>query len=72
MNVTRERSGRFVALIALLALLVRLPQGTFACSTLLVGKEATSDASVLMSSSCDGGYHGSDLRHACPKISPRH
>ncbi len=58
MNVTRERSGRFVALIALLALLVRLPQGTFACSTLLVGKEATSDASVLMSSSCDGDIMG--------------
>ncbi|MHC4581293.1 MAG: hypothetical protein ACYS14_07530, partial [Planctomycetota bacterium] len=58
MNVTNERFGRFVALMALLALLVCLPQETFACSTILVGKEATSDGSVLMSSSCDGDIMG--------------
>jgi hypothetical protein len=57
MNLSSERLGK-VVLIALLVLLGRLPQETFACSTILVGKAATSDGSVLMSSSCDGDIMG--------------
>lgn len=60
MNVINinNRSRRFIVLIGLLGSLAWMPRQSFACSTILVGKKATSDGSVLMSSSCDGDIMG--------------
>ena len=49
---------RAIALLLVLAIAsVPLPQAT-GCSTILAGKQATADASVLMSHSCDGDVMG--------------
>ena len=58
MIAINKRSKRFIILIGLIGTLPWAPQEAFACSTLLIGKKATFDGSVLMSSSCDGDIMG--------------
>jgi dipeptidase len=50
-------SGPAITLCAVAALL-GTSQGTRACTTILVGKAATEDGSVLMATSCDGDIMG--------------
>ncbi|MHC4118593.1 MAG: C69 family dipeptidase [Planctomycetota bacterium] len=54
MNATKNKLLRIVSALVLVASGAWTLSESFACSTILVGKKATSDGSVLMSSSCDG------------------
>lgn len=58
MNTINERYNVLIVLIGFIGSLVLAPEVSSGCSTILVGKKATSDGSVLMSSSCDGDIMG--------------
>jgi len=58
MNVINNRSGTLIVMIGLIGALVWTSRQTLGCSTILVGRKATNDGSVLMSSSCDGDIMG--------------
>jgi len=58
MNPINEKSQKLIVLLGVIGPLAWMPREAFACSTILVGKKATSDGAVLMSSSCDGDIMG--------------
>ncbi|MBN1805757.1 MAG: C69 family dipeptidase [Sedimentisphaerales bacterium] len=60
MNIVNinNKPWRFVTIISFLLWLSWTAGRSFACSTIMAGNKATSDGSVLMSSSCDGDIMG--------------
>jgi len=56
-EVRRLRTGRLVSL-AILAVACPAARPAAACTTILVGRRATADGSVLLASSCDGDVMG--------------
>jgi len=60
----RTRCGRPRALALIVCLALATVYPAHACTTVMVGKQATADGSVLMASSCDGDVMG--LIHVMP------
>ncbi|UCD51138.1 MAG: C69 family dipeptidase [Phycisphaerales bacterium] len=58
MSDSSRNSRTLIVLAGLLATVVWSPPALRACSTILVGRGATPDGSVLLSSSCDGDIMG--------------
>jgi len=52
------RFQRYIVLLWMVGIVGSLAPEALSCSTILVGKDATADGSVLMSSSCDGDIMG--------------
>jgi hypothetical protein len=53
-----RETRKTVSVFLLIGLAFWTAKGTRACTTILIGKAATSDGSVLMATSCDGNIMG--------------
>ncbi len=58
MRIVRKTSKLFLVCLVVCMVFTIVNQLSFACSTLMIGRNATVDGSVLMGSSCDGDIMG--------------